>query len=65
MTHGMGTRYGTHDTEDVPDTENSTPLDLMPQDLPVPEVDNDSSDEYCEETDTHHPLADLLKLPTA
>ena len=33
----------------------------MAQYHPVLEGDNDSSDEYCEETDTHHPLADLLQ----
>ena len=33
----------------------------MPQDHPVPERDNDSFDEYCEETDTCHPLDDLLE----
>ena len=27
----------------------------------MPERDNDSSNEYCEETDTGHPLADLLE----
>ena len=27
----------------------------------MPEGDSDSSDEYCEETDTHCPLADLLE----
>ena len=27
----------------------------------MPEGDNDSSDEYCEETDICHPLADLLE----
>ena len=24
-------------------------------------ADNESSDEYCEESDTHHPLAELLE----
>ena len=33
----------------------------MPQDYPVLEGDNDSSDEYCEETGTCCPLADLLE----
>ena len=27
----------------------------------MPEEDNDSSNEYCEENDTHHPFADLLE----
>ena len=42
-------------------TPKTTPLDLVPQDQPVPEGDNDLSNEYCEETDTCHPLADLLE----
>ena len=61
MTHSMATRYGSHETEDSPATQDSSPLDLMPQDHPMPEGDNDSSDKYCEETDTHHPLADPLE----
>ena len=59
--HGMVTRYGSKDTEDILDTQDSTPFDLAPQDHPVPEGDNDSFNEYCEETDTHHPLTDLLE----
>ena len=57
----MATRYVSHYTEDIPSTKDSAPLDLVPQDQPMPEGGNDSSDEYCEETDTHHPLADLLE----
>ena len=38
-----------------PGTQDSTPFNLMPQDHPVPDGDNDSSDEYCEETDTCQP----------
>ena len=60
-THGMATRYGSQDTEDIPDTQNPTLLNLMPQDHPVLEGDSDSSDQYCEETNTHHNLADLLE----
>ena len=41
----MATRYGSHDTENIPDTQDSTPLDLMPQDHFVPEEDSDSSNE--------------------
>ena len=52
-THSIATRYGSQDTEDIPDTQD--PLDIKPQDHPVAEGDNDSSDEYCEETDTCHP----------
>ena len=61
-TYGMVTRYGSHDTEDVPDTQCSPPLDLVPQDHPMPDRDNDSSNENCEETDTFQPLGDLLEL---
>ena len=57
----MVIRYGSQDTEDIPNTQDSTSLDLMPQDHPVLEGDNDSSNEYCEETDTHCHLADLLQ----
>ena len=46
-THGMATRYGSQDTEDITDTQDSTPLDPAPEDHPVPEGDNDSSNEYC------------------
>ena len=27
----------------------------------MPEGDSESSDEYCDETDTHHPFAELLE----
>ena len=64
-THHMATRCGSKDTEDVADNQDSTLLDLMPQDHPVPEGDNNSSHEYCEETDTHHPLADLTEHPNS
>ena len=57
----MVSRYGSQATEDVPDIQDTTPWDLMPQDYPVLEGDNDSSNKYCEETDTGHPLADLLE----
>ena len=57
----MVTRYSSQDTKDIPDTQNSIPLDLVPQDHSVPEGDNDLSDEYFEENDTHCPLADLLE----
>ena len=60
-THSMGTRYGSKDTENIPDTKDSTPLVLIPQNHPMLEEDNDSSDEYCEDTDTHCPLVDLLE----
>ena len=60
-THGMEARYGSHDTEDIPATQDSPPLDLASQEHCMPEGDNESSDEYCEETDTHHPLGELLE----
>ena len=57
----MVTIYGSQDTEDDTDTKDLTPMDLTSQDHPVLEGDSDSSSEYCEETDTHHPLVDLLE----
>ena len=57
----MVTRYRSQGTEDIPATLDSDSLDLVPQDHPVPEGDNDSSAEYCEETDAHNPLADQLE----
>ena len=60
-THGMVTRYGNQDTEDFHDTKDPTPFDLATQDHPLPEGDNDLSNEYCEETDTCHHLAVLLE----
>ena len=51
----MVTRYRSQDTEDVTDTQDSTPLDIVPQDHHVPEGDNDSPDEYCEELNTATP----------
>ena len=57
----MATKYRNQDTKDISDAQESTPLHLMPQDHPMLEKDNNSSDEYCEETDTCHPLANLLE----
>ena len=57
----MKTRYGSHDTEDIPATKDSAPLDLAPPEHIIPKGDNESSDKYCEETDTHHPLAEFLE----
>ena len=49
----MATRYRSHDTEDVLATQDSAPLDLVPPETPYArEREKDSSDEYCEETDT-------------
>ena len=50
----MVTRYGSQDTEDVPDTQDSTPLDSMLQEHLVPKGDIDSSDEYCQETNCNN-----------
>ena len=49
------TRYGSHAMEDIAATQDSAPLDLEPLKHTMPEGDNESSDEYCEENDTHHP----------
>ena len=52
----METRYRSNDIEDVPATQDSAPLDLVPLEYP-----NESSNEYCEENDTYHPLVELLE----
>ena len=57
----MATRYGSHDMEDISATQDSAPLDLALPEHTMPRGDNESYDEYCEETDTHHPLAKLLE----
>ena len=36
-------------------------LDLVLPEHPMQEGDSESSDEYCEETDTYYPLAELLE----
>ena len=59
--HSIVNRYGSQDTEDIPDTKDPTPLDLASQDYLVLEGDNDIPNEYCEETDTHQTLDDLLE----
>ena len=60
-THGMATRYGSHETEDLPTTQDSPPLDLVPLEHPMLEEGKESSDEYGEETDTCCPLGELLE----
>ena len=60
-THTMTTRYGNNDMEDIPATQDSTPLDIAPLEHTMPEGDNKSSNKYREETDTCHPLAELLE----
>ena len=57
----METSYRSHDTEDIPAIQDSAPLDIVPLEHPMPEGDNESSDEYCEETNTCCPLAELLE----
>ena len=57
----MATEYRSDDIEDVAATQNSVPLDFVPPEHPMLEGDNESSDEYCKETDTHHPLAELVE----
>ena len=56
----MTTRYRSHDMEDVHATQVSASLDLAPHDHTTLKRDNESSDENKEETDTCHPLAELL-----
>ena len=60
-THTMTTRYGSHDMEDVPASQDAAPLDHVPPDHTMPKGNNESSDKYCEETDTFHPFAKLLE----
>ena len=47
-THTIATRYESNDIEDVPATQISAALDLAPLKHPMPDRDNESSDEYCE-----------------
>ena len=42
-------------------TQDSVPLDLAPLDHTMPRGDNESPNEYSEETVTRHPLAELLE----
>ena len=55
------TRFGSHDTEDISATQDLAPLDLVPPEHTMPEGDNESSDEFSEETDTHCSLAEQLE----
>ena len=57
--HTMTTRYESCDTEDIPASQDSDPLDLAPLEHTVCRRGNESSDEYHEETDTHHPWLNL------
>ena len=57
----MATRYRGHGTEDIPATQDSVPQDSVPLENPMPEGDSESSDEYCKETNTCHPLAELFQ----
>ena len=47
--------------EDIPATQDSPPLDLESQEHPMLELDNESSFQYCEDSDTCHPLTKLLE----
>ena len=60
-THGMVIRYRSPEKENIITTKDSFPLNLVPQEHPTTEGDNESSGEYSEETDTCHPLAKLLE----
>ena len=55
----MTTRYGNHDTGDVPAPQVTLPLDLVPQDHTIPGHASESCDEYSEEPDTCCHLAEL------
>ena len=57
----MTTRCRSQDMEDALVTQDSAALDLVLMKDPMPEGDNESSDKYCEEADSHHPLAELLE----
>ena len=60
-TYTMATRYRSNDREDISANQDSPPLYLAPPEHPMPEGDNELSDENCEETDTCHPLPELSK----
>ena len=47
--------------EDIPATQDSHPLYLAPPKHTMPKGDNESSDEYCKETDTQCLLAEFLE----
>ena len=57
----MTTRYGIHDTKDVPDPQNSASLDFAPPDHTMAKRDKESFDKYSEEAHTHYLLAELLE----
>ena len=57
----MTRRYRNLDFEDVPAPQDSVSLGISQPDHSMPGWDSESPDEYNEETDTHHPLADLLE----
>ena len=59
------TRYVRHDIEDIPTTQVSGPLDPVPSEHTMPEVDNESSNEYCEETDTNPSLHWIIRTVLA
>ena len=60
-THTMTTKYGNHDMEDIPGTQDSAPLDLVPLDHTIPLGDYESSDENSKENNTCHPLDEFLE----
>ena len=60
-THTKASRYGSQEMEDVPATQDSGPLALVPLEHPMSEEDNETSDEHCEEANTPYPLAELLE----
>ena len=47
--------------KDVSSTQDSDSLDLALPEHTMPRADNESSDEYCQETDSFCPLAELVE----
>ena len=47
--------------ENFPSTHDSDPLDLVPPEHTIPRGDNESLDEYSEETDTYCPFAEFSR----
>ena len=60
-THTMTTRFESHGTEDVPATQDSALLYLVPSEHTMLKGDNESCDKYSEETDTVLALGELLE----
>ena len=57
----MTARYRYLGMEYIPATQDSNSWDLVPMEPMMPKGNNKSSNKYSEETDTHHPSAELLE----